>query len=81
MAMADTSSLSTKSMRRTAKAPVFISPRLLVERIFVQVKLVEAPGIEPGSKEETFAASTCVDCALSLAIRTPADRIPSSQFA
>ena len=58
LAVAETSPLSTNSTRKTAKAPAFTSPRLLLERNFVFDCLVEAPGLEPGSKEGLNLAST-----------------------
>ena len=66
--------------RKMAKAPVFTFPELLVERNFIFGCLVEAPGLEPGSKEGSAKASTSVSCILILGPSSPTGGILRPQF-
>ena len=76
---AQTSPLSTKSTRRTPKTPGLTSPAFSLERNLVQVTLVEAPGLEPGSEKGPSEASTSVAYILFVGPRAPAGGIPRPQ--
>ena len=67
-------------MRETTKTPGFTSPAFSLERNLVQVTLVEAPGLEPGSEKQVIQASTSVVYDLFLALQSPIDRIHPRQL-
>jgi len=75
----DVQELASKTARQTLRNPGTIQPQGFWRESGYSSLLVEAPGLEPGSKERSTQASTSISCVLISGIGLQQARIPQPQ--